>query len=219
MKRWLTVIIVSFVSLLFVNSANALMIGYGTNSVNDNLINDNGSGDSASSTTGLIGFFGSVGNWNIITGTGVNSQAIYSSNFGLDLNSITINSTEAGTIYIGISEIGVSNTLPYHFYAGGTTDGTVEISLLEDGSNVYFANNVIANSGTLGGNVFGFDRYVNSDGIDTPHSVSMIVKISHTKPGSTSFNIVASVPEPSTALLMGLALLGLFAVGRKKLLN
>lgn len=103
---------------------------------------------------------------------------------------------------------------------GGSTQGIVTWSMFVDDSDVLFGHGQLVGTGTNASGTFD-SEFSNRAMVDGTFSMTLLVRINHgnaERLSSLDFRGFASpqlVPEPSTILLMGIALFGL-ALGRRQ---
>ncbi len=171
---------------------------------------DGGAGDS-NGAAGVITFIGSIGGWGINVSTGITYPALGSPALPqLDLNSVNVSSSGAGTLTISFSEKGFTGTFPLDFNVGGTTVGSVTAKSYADTSNVEFGTGTLLHSlGPYGPGAFsGSGVSVGPPG--SLYSLTAVASITHSGAGATSFNAHLFVPEPGTiAIWSVLGMVGL----------
>lgn len=187
---------------------------------NEITINDNGAGDLLSGV-GIISWTGTLGAWNIgISTTGSTSGSLSQPNLHLSLSA---HSATGG--FLGL------------YYADtdfGPVDGSVLASIggvLSSGSiqndTYFFASNdvtppgyydSILTSATYSGNPFFFGGSASSSlSAQGPFGLANAIFLTTTAGGSSSVDAHLSVPDnASTALLIGLGLLGIGVAARRK---
>ncbi|NCF73321.1 MAG: PEP-CTERM sorting domain-containing protein [Gammaproteobacteria bacterium] len=197
--------------VFFSTSANALLIqisdtaDFSTNVVSADDTNDDG----------VVTLFSSLGTWTTNFSAGFSAPLIDDQ---LDLLSGNI-SGEAGTIYVRLTDTDFDKS-PASWWAGfgGTTMGTVSFQSYADASNTAFGQGILlTDSGDIATRTF---SGTDSGGLDmsAPYSLSIYAAITHNDSFSiTSFGYeVTTVPEPGTLALLGIGLLGMGLVARKK---
>lgn len=225
-KIFLFLLVCSFIISSSVQSAHALAtlrLSDGSTVID---IAD-GSGSDLSSTTGIVVYSGAVGNFGVNITTGITKPVVGSAGSPqLDLNDISITTTESGTLTIWFSETDfsfASSSAQFITSVGGTSDGTTSFQTYFDNNNALFGTT--SSVGSLGAYVAGqaddpFSGVTNGIGsTDGSYSITAKATITHNASGeNTSFNMnVNVVPEPVSSVLfiVGGATLG-FRSFRKK---
>lgn len=176
-----------------------------------------------SSAAGVVSFSGSVGSWLANVTTAVSYPALGSADVArLDLNSINVSSSGAGTLTIEASQTDytgpiVGGTVSRGFSAGGTTDGSVDFDFyLDDGNTLFGTGALLGSLGPFsGGTNFAFSGSGGGSAAATgTFGLTALASVTHTASGSSSFN--AAIPEPSTLLLMGAGLIALGFLARRE---
>lgn len=206
-------------------TASAALILQISDGITTQLISDGGAGDLSGGVDDVILFNGSIGVWTVNVTTGIGSGVLGSPNYPqIDLNSVNV-STAAGTLLMYLVDTDLTtNVDPFGvvFGIGGTTQGTVFTSACVDNSNTLTPVDVcnplqVANLGPFSGGAFSGQTSFSPVGTNNgPFALKLAVLITHEGAGVTSFDAnLNSVPEPSTMLLSGIALLGLGLLGRR----
>ncbi|MEQ1848654.1 MAG: PEP-CTERM sorting domain-containing protein, partial [Nitrospira sp.] len=81
-------------------------------------------------------------------------------------------------------------------------------------NNLFNTSTLLTNSGALGPGAFSNTKTANN-GATGPFSLTQVVTITHSGTRSSSFDAELNVPEPSSVLLLGLALVG-FGIWRRR---
>ena len=177
-----------------------------------------GGADDMNTAAGAITFMGSYGgfSFNISSALG---EPYYTGGLGMDLFSYN-GSTGAGTIILAMSQTGMmwdnGGPVSIQGHIGGTTTGSVGYALYADDSNALYGMSTQLMSGSTAGPSFAADGGRTFNSIDGVFSLTSLVTITHPTNGATSFDFEAKVPEPATLALLGLGLLGLAGVNRRK---
>ena len=186
---------------------------------------DGGVGDS-SATAGVVSFNGVVGTaWILNVTTGVGSP--FYPDPHLDLNSINAsNIGGVGTqLDISLSDSGftlssLAGVMDFIGSIGGTTQGMVTWWMYVDDTNALFGTQHLIGMGTNSGPTAFSDSFSSGAFVDGTFSMTLLVRINHgngLRTSSFDFEGVGRfVPEPGTIALLGIGLLGLAFVRRRK---
>jgi hypothetical protein len=181
---------------------------------------DNGAGD-ANSAVGQVTWINSLGNWTLNVDTGTTYPAIGTLAVPqMDLSFNATSNSSGGTIWVYFSADGFGPTnLNVSSNVGGTTAGTVTSYVFGGNSNTLLdMSNLLTTGGPFSGPSFSGDTaagFISSAG---PYSLTDVIEVTHTGAGTTTGDLMLSVPDGGTmALLLGLGLVGLsmFAGWRK----
>lgn len=164
-----------------------------------------------------LSFVGAVGSWSFSSVAGLGDG--WSDIFGIHLNSFSASSSAGGTLRVSFTETDLTNGLnggPTYVSSGigGLTQGTVAYQTWIDDANNPFGLGQALFSGTGTGAFSAAGGAVTS--ASDPFSLTLIVDITHSGARTTSVDFGASIPEPGTMALLGAALLGMGAAGRRR---
>jgi hypothetical protein len=230
----IAILVIALVLLVYSPSiyALSLIISDGPNTVQFS----DGAPLDGSLLDGVILYNGPVGtNWIVNVTTGISKPVIGPGS--IDLNSVNVSSNGGGTLDIWLSDWGFpyssSLTPLLSGGIGGTTDGTVTAEMYNDFVYDGTTNNEFAllggqiNLGPFSSGAFSGEATLSEPGLPTSlpawFSLTIHIKIVHGSGGQiTSFDAHLDknpVPEPGTVLLLGFGLLGIVALGRKRLMK
>jgi hypothetical protein len=218
------------VCLGFATNAHAALTLYLATGALSSTCVDNAGCDLAPLITGDLINSTTLGNFTVISSTGLSKPVIGPPN-QIDLNSISVSSTSGGTLTLVLADDGFTPggaNLPFTFNIGGTTQGSVLAQAFVSASNgITNAGGVISLGAVtqIGSNLnfsapppnFGGGTAGNAT---VPSGYAMIEKIviTHTGAATTSFDAhMIQTPEPTSLALLGTVLLGASSLLRKKL--
>jgi hypothetical protein len=212
---WLLLIVPALMlSLVGRSEASVLTLTSGATTIT---VFDGGAGDS-NAAVGVITYIGAVGStWSVNVSTGVTYPALGSPSLPeLDLNSVSVSSSGAGSLTIMFSEVGFTGAQPAMFNLGGTTAGTVSGSTYSDAGNVLHTAGGWSPTLMHALGPFGPGAFAGSAGGvavpgTTPYSLAVSVTMTHTGSGVSSFDGHLFVPEPGTIAIW--SMLGLMGMG------
>jgi hypothetical protein len=148
---------------------------------------------------GVLLYYGSIGVFFINITSGATKPTLGTATSPQMQMSSFLVSNGTGTLTLSMTETGFSgdgSLMNFITSLGGLTDGTVTLYAYIDSSNTAFG------TGTLG--------------ITGPYSITLVATVTMSAWQSTAFNAALKVPEPSSALLFGVGLVGLGVIRRKR---
>lgn len=161
---------------------------------------------------GVVNFTGDYAGFTFTSSTGVTEPAIADpAKMGLDSLEI---SGDADILYIWLTNTAFTGPAPgFMTDFGGTTQGTVDLEFLHNGSVFAMGDSV---SSSTGGTAFSGSSTTAVAPSD-PYSLTIFATVEHTGAGQfTSFDaLITTVPVPAAAWLFGSALAGLGFLRRK----
>jgi hypothetical protein len=185
-------------------------------------LSDGSATQTVTGTGGMAVFLGSIGNFAANVTTGI-SKPLIGTVFApiLDLNSIDVTSGNGGgTLTISLTDtdfIGAGGIIQALSTIGGTlASGSLKVTTFLDCGNSAFGETTQLTSQTLTGNPFSGGASTNVNGCQGNYSVTQVAVL--TLPGGAIFSgdSMLAVPEPSTAAIFGIGLLGLGLALRRK---
>lgn len=188
----------------------------------DIVVGDGGIGDDDGVADGKIEFSESISSFNFVGSTAFTKPFLGTDALQID-TAFTAVSLGAGDVTITFSEtdFDVTGSPTFISTIGGTTEGAVTYTTFVDDSNAIngMATQVGDVTPLVGplGNFSGADTGTAT--VSTPFSMTQVINISHTGTGITDIttgNANLRVPVPATLGLLGVGLLGLGWLGRRR---
>jgi hypothetical protein len=192
-------------------------------------ITDEGGGDAASGTPGVVGFAGGVGTFTLNLTTGFTTPVLGSpTEPWMDILSGDL-SGGAGTLTIELTETDFTTPTPVgHFLTsiGGTSfrpDTLIQVQTYLDTANTPFGlGTPLGNTGSiLTGADLAFAGASGGGGVPTssPYALTSVVTLAHFGPTFSSFDAQLKIdpaPEPSSWLLLGSGVVALGCYQRRR---
>lgn len=188
----------------------------------DIVVTDGGAGDGDGVVDGKIEFSEGIGSFNFVGSTALTKPLLGADALQIDTVFSAL-SVGAGEVTITFSETDFVLTGSPTFIStiGGTTEGLVTYTTFVDDSNAI--NGMATQVGSVGPLGGGLGDFSGSDtgvaSVETPFSMTQVINIVHTGTGITDIttgNANLRVPVPATLGLLGVGLIGLGWLGRRR---
>ncbi len=178
------------------------------------------------STTGLVGWAGSLGIWtgSIAFGTS-NALDVPAQVPEIHLSAAGY-STGAGSLVISFSDngfVGTGALTRFLSGVGGSTNpgGTVSFSTYVNTANDLFgttgpSSTLLYSASGLSGADFSGGNSIDSSVLDKPYALTLTTTLNHTQRGTSSADGTLRVPEPGTLGLLGAMLIAAGFVGSRR---
>ena len=168
---------------------------------------------------GELTFYGSIDSFAVVVSTGIDEQRFgASSTPGIDLNSIEVSGKAGGTLTFSLTETGIKGSGPVTFNSqiGGTQSGsTLSYATYVDSSNTAFGTGT-----SVGHKAFTTTPYAGSFGATINpgnlYSMTEVATLTAKGPSVASFDAELRVPEPMSMTILGVGLVALGTVRRRR---
>ncbi len=213
-KKLMTIAVASL-TLAFGANANAGMILTLYDGTTTVTVSDGGTGD-LDPTTGHIMFVGTVGRWILNVALGESNSPANTAPAFVDLGyygNFEAQSRGAGTLIVTLTEIGP-------FASRGSNVGAItDVGGIQSNGTVAFQskvnNTLLANFAPFTSGAFSGSQ---SGQVDTTGGFSLtnVATITHDNSGYTQFGMRTTVPEPAALGLLGVGLIGLAFMRKRR---
>ncbi|MCL4813309.1 MAG: PEP-CTERM sorting domain-containing protein [Vicinamibacteraceae bacterium] len=196
------------------DAAYALRLSDGTTTIS---IDDNDAND-ANATVGAITYIGNLSGATINVTTGIGQPPLPGTPPNMDLSSVNVNTNGPVTITIDFTQTDWALTAPVSVKGnvGGTNNNnTADFYAYYDDANGFFGGTQFLSLGPFGNGAYSGTTSGTIAGVTSPYSISMRAILAFASAGSASFDYEL-IPEPASLLLVGVGLLGLGALRRRR---